>query len=190
MVRRRIQLQEAPKKPSQIFLRVNLVLQNHLNHRMPEIQVRIVRILLHRHALAAAPPEPSERDRSSGFRLGVGEGRWIGVWGGEAVVGGFDRGLWFEVVEEVRELRSANVEIDGEGSELEISPASRHCCCRWRGLDSGFGFEEEKRVLEFGNEFYETVCGNLYLDSRCPSDLMGLRKPLFIYLFLKFVLVN
>lgn len=46
------------------------------------------------------------------------------------MVGGFDRGLWFEVVEEVRELRSANVEIDGEGSELEISPASRHCCCR------------------------------------------------------------
>uniref|UniRef100_A0A0A0KIS5 Uncharacterized protein n=1 Tax=Cucumis sativus TaxID=3659 RepID=A0A0A0KIS5_CUCSA len=134
MVRRRIQLQETPKKPSQIFLRVYLVLQNHLNHRVSEIQVRIVRILLNSNTLPPAPTEASERDRGSGLGVGVGEGRGFGVGGsgGEAMmmmVGGFGGGLWFEVVEEVREeLRSANVEIDGEGSELEISPGSRHCC--------------------------------------------------------------
>lgn len=127
MVRRRIQLQETPKKPSQIFLGVNLVLQNHLNHRMSEIQVRIVGILLHRDTLPPAPPEASERDGGSGLGLGFG----VGGSGGEAMVmvGGFEGGLWLEVVEEVREeLRSANVEIDGEGSGLEISPGSRHCC--------------------------------------------------------------
>ena len=93
---------------------------------MPEIEVRIVRILLDGDALAAGLSEATEGDGGSGIGVRVGERRRIGV-GGEAMIGGFGGGLWFEMVEEVREFWSANVEIDGEGGELEISPASRHC---------------------------------------------------------------
>ena len=127
MVRRRIQLQETTKKPSQVVLRVNLVLQNHLDHRMPEIQVRIVGVFLDGDALAAASTEAAEGDGGSGLGVGVGVGGGRGIGVGEVVEGrGFGGGLRLEV-EEVRELWSANVEIDGEGGEWEVCSTSRHC---------------------------------------------------------------
>lgn len=88
MVRRRIQLQKTPKKSSQIVFGVNLVLQNHLHHRMPEIEIRIVGILFDGDALAAGSSESAEGDGGSGVGIGVGEGRGVGIGGGggEAVV--------------------------------------------------------------------------------------------------------
>lgn len=103
VVRRRVQVDEAAEKLSQVLLRVNLVLQNHLDHRMPEIQVRIVGVFLDGHALAAASADASEGEGGSRLGVGVGdgEGRRFGIGGvGEVmVVWGFGRWLWFEVEE-------------------------------------------------------------------------------------------
>ena len=47
---RAIELQEAVEEVLELIFGVNLLLQNHLQHRLPEIQIRIVRLLLHCHA--------------------------------------------------------------------------------------------------------------------------------------------
>ncbi|KAB2034827.1 hypothetical protein ES319_D04G110800v1 [Gossypium barbadense] len=48
MVIRRIQLQETVEKLSQIIFRIYLFLQYHLQHGVPEVQIRVVGVFLHR----------------------------------------------------------------------------------------------------------------------------------------------
>lgn len=48
---RGIQIKKAFQKLVEIGLRVDLILKYHLQHRMPEILVRIIRFLLHRYAV-------------------------------------------------------------------------------------------------------------------------------------------
>ncbi|PON70071.1 hypothetical protein PanWU01x14_082460 [Parasponia andersonii] len=88
MVGGRVQLEEAVEELAEVVLGVNLVLQYHLQHRLPEVQVRIVRLLLHRHPISADSPEPPHG--GSRRRLVVvgeyGGGRGGGGGGGSVVV--------------------------------------------------------------------------------------------------------
>lgn len=105
---RRIQLQETVEQLFQIIFRVNLLLQNHLQHGLPEIQIRVVRIFLHRHAGAADSAEPLHRPQALDVRVrvggvahrwgvdGGGEGGGVGVprAGGGVVAGLAVGGVW------------------------------------------------------------------------------------------------
>lgn len=66
-----VELQEAVEQLFQIILGVNLLLENHLQHRLPEVQIRVVGILLHRHARAADPAEPLHGAEALDVGLGV-----------------------------------------------------------------------------------------------------------------------
>lgn len=82
-------MKKTAKKLSKPFLSVNFVLQDHLQHRLPEIHIRIVGILLHRHADAADLPEAAasighvgvaqlllRRARGRAEEAAVGVGGW------------------------------------------------------------------------------------------------------------------
>lgn len=66
-----VELQEAVEQLFEIILGVYLLLQNHLQHWLPEIQIRVVGILLHRHARPADPPEPLHGAEALDVGLGV-----------------------------------------------------------------------------------------------------------------------
>ncbi|KAJ6928219.1 hypothetical protein NC651_012045 [Populus alba x Populus x berolinensis] len=51
MLARRIQLQEAVKKLFKMIFRVDVLLQDHLRHRILEILKRVIRILHHSNAV-------------------------------------------------------------------------------------------------------------------------------------------
>ncbi|KZV48972.1 hypothetical protein F511_09568, partial [Dorcoceras hygrometricum] len=81
---RGVELQEAIEKLFQIFFGVNLLLQDHLQHGVAEIEIWVVGIFLHGHALAADPTEAL-----NGFGFGVGGGGPRGFEdGGEGGGGG------------------------------------------------------------------------------------------------------
>ena len=101
MVVRRIELQETVEKLPEIVFRVNLVLENHLEHGAAEVEVGVVGVLLHRHALTADAAEPLDGPQA----LYVGVTRWrsgSGDGGGGVLVGvgvgvvsvGWCSGLW------------------------------------------------------------------------------------------------
>ncbi|KAL7137283.1 hypothetical protein ABFS83_10G081600 [Erythranthe nasuta] len=72
MVVRRVELQETVEQLFQIVFSVYLLLQNHLQHRLPEVQVRVVGVLLHRHARPADPPESLHRLQAPHVGVRVG----------------------------------------------------------------------------------------------------------------------
>lgn len=59
MMGRCVELQETVQQLFQIILGVYLLLQYHLQHRLPEVQIRVVGVFLHCHALPPDPTEPS-----------------------------------------------------------------------------------------------------------------------------------
>lgn len=88
---RRIELKETIEKLPKIILGVYLVLQYHLEHGVPKIQIRVVGILLHRHTFAAHSAEPS--DGPGGIHVVVRVRKLWGVdVGRECCGGGGSRG--------------------------------------------------------------------------------------------------
>lgn len=86
MVVGRVELEEAVEQLLQVVLGVNLLLQNHLQHRLPEVEVRVVGVLLHRHAGPADPAEPLDGAEAADVGVGVG-----GVAGRGSLHGGGER---------------------------------------------------------------------------------------------------
>lgn len=66
MMKRCVELQETVQQLFQIILGVYLLLQYHLQHRLPEVQIRVVGVFLHRHGLPPDPTEPSNGSRLLG----------------------------------------------------------------------------------------------------------------------------
>ena len=107
MVVRRLELQETVEKLPEIVFRVNLVLENHLEHGAAEVEVGVVGVLLHRHALTADAAEPLDGPQTPYVGVGVGVARCRGGVGGGSgggggvvvwVIGGcFGLWLWFGV---------------------------------------------------------------------------------------------
>lgn len=153
MVARRVELQEAVEKLPEIIFRVYLVLQNHLKHGMPKVQVRVAGVLLHRHALAANPAEPLDGRGALGDGPVVGKRSIVvGVWGecggggvfvvgarrrvvvvvlfAAAELGGDELCLGTEYVEELWSSAAAAAYVNGCHSVKELlSGYGRHCWC-------------------------------------------------------------
>lgn len=89
MIVGRIQLQETVKQLLQIISGVNLFLQDHLQHGLAEIEVRVVGVFLHRHALAADSPESLDSLQAFDVRVSVVGGES----GGGVVPGAGGRGV-------------------------------------------------------------------------------------------------
>nr|GMD41627.1 hypothetical protein DM860_010446 [Ipomoea batatas] len=105
MVVRRIELEKAVEELLEVVFGVDVLLQDHLEHGVPEIEVRVVGVFLDGHALAADSPEALHRPEALDFGVGVGGGVGRGerrgggvpraggvvrtVHGGAAVEGGF-----------------------------------------------------------------------------------------------------
>lgn len=101
MVARRVQLQETVQELPEIVFRVYLILQYHLQHRMPEIQIRVVGVFLNGHALASNPSKAFDGLRALGM-IGVDIRKLIRVdvrreCGGGRVGGGRGGGRVFLV---------------------------------------------------------------------------------------------
>lgn len=95
VVVRWIELKETVEKFSEIVFGVNLVLEYHLEHGVSEVQVRVVGVFFHRHALAPHTAEPPHalgvvaelRGRvDMARREGCGGGCGTGGGGGSSVV--------------------------------------------------------------------------------------------------------
>ncbi|KAK2998291.1 hypothetical protein RJ639_023111 [Escallonia herrerae] len=65
-------LQETVEKLAKVVFGVNLLLKYHLQHGVPEIQVRVVGVLLDGEAVAADPTEALEGSKALDVRLHVG----------------------------------------------------------------------------------------------------------------------
>lgn len=137
MVVRRIELKKTVEKLPEIILRVYLILQYHLQHRVPEVQVWIIRVLLHRHA------SPVVAELRRGLRVAWRErGSGGGVGGAAARRGvvpmkpvGLVRGLLGPplrveyVPEEPGPSAAAAAQAHGHGIQNQFFSGTRHCCC-------------------------------------------------------------
>lgn len=145
MVARRIEMKKAAKKLTKPFLCVNFVLQNHLQHRLPEIHVRIVRVFLNCHADAADLPEASSDDLGGVSHVGIGQLllRRAGWWPEEAAVGVGGRGLGLGAEDLWDDgfglSTTAAANVDGDCVEEELSFYGGHCRRRRRNWCGGGG---------------------------------------------------
>ena len=144
MVARGIEMKKTAKKLSKTFLTVNFVLQNHLQHRMSEIHIRNIRILLHRHAGGADLPEPASNYLRAVAHVYIAQlllrqARWrpeeaaVGVGGSGLGLGTED--LWEDGFG-LSATAAANV--DGDGIEEKLFFDGGHCGRRrrkWGGVD-------------------------------------------------------
>nr|GMD46741.1 hypothetical protein DM860_010446 [Ipomoea batatas] len=71
MVVRRIELEKAVEELLEVVFGVDVLLQDHLEHGMPEIEVRVVGVFLDDDALAADSPEALHRPEALDFGIGV-----------------------------------------------------------------------------------------------------------------------
>ncbi|KAK3025889.1 hypothetical protein RJ639_041686 [Escallonia herrerae] len=62
-------LQETVEKLAKVVFRVNLLLEYHLQHGVPEIQVRVVGVLLNGKAVSADPSEALDGSKALDVRL-------------------------------------------------------------------------------------------------------------------------
>nr|GMD16024.1 hypothetical protein DM860_010446 [Ipomoea batatas] len=74
MVVRRIELEKAVEELLEVVFGVDVLLQDHLEHGVPEIEVRVVGVFLNGDALAADSPEALHRPEALDFGIGVGGG--------------------------------------------------------------------------------------------------------------------
>lgn len=139
MLGRRIERQEALQELSEVLLPVYLLLHYHLQYGVLKVEVRVVGLLHHRHAVADSPAAADEMGRRHGVAEGEGGGGIVVISGGEdgpvpragvgvvaveavgvVVNGGF--GFGFGREEEAGELcppaTAAKVHYGGVGEEL------------------------------------------------------------------------
>lgn len=84
---RRIELEKAVEELLEVVFGVDVLLEDHLQHGLPEIEVRVVGVLLDGDALAAYPPKALHSPEA--LYLGVGVGGVVGR--GEGGGGGVPR---------------------------------------------------------------------------------------------------
>ncbi|XP_042018052.1 uncharacterized protein LOC121765853 [Salvia splendens] len=89
VVVRRVELQEAVQELSEIIFGVELLFEDHLQHGASEVEIRVFRLFLDRHALPAQPPEALHRAEALDVRLRGGEAvvRWRLDGGGRGECG-------------------------------------------------------------------------------------------------------
>nr|GMC68202.1 hypothetical protein DM860_010446 [Ipomoea batatas] len=75
MVVRRIELEKAVEELLEVVFGVDVLLQDHLEHGVPEIEVGVVGVFLDGDALAADSPEALHRPEALDFGIGVGGGK-------------------------------------------------------------------------------------------------------------------
>ncbi|RAL51728.1 hypothetical protein DM860_010446 [Cuscuta australis] len=163
----RIELQETVEELFKVVFGVDVLLENHLEHGVPEVEVRVVGVFLDGDALPADPPEavhrPEALDLGVGFRGGVvvvvGRGECGG--GGVPRAGGVigvvhrrrrcGRGGGFVVVVAAAGLgeedggefgpsaAAAAANLDSEAAQNNLFLVRRHCrrCSVYRGNGRG-----------------------------------------------------
>nr|GMD86742.1 hypothetical protein DM860_010446 [Ipomoea batatas] len=67
-------MQEAIEEDLEVVLGVDISLEDHLKHGLPEIEVGVAGVLLHGHALAVDPPEALHRLQGPDIGVSGGEG--------------------------------------------------------------------------------------------------------------------
>jgi len=136
VVVRRIELEETVEKFSEIVFGVNLVLEYHLEHGVSEVEVRVVGVFLHRHALSPYAAEASHAlgvvaelsgrvdvaGREGGGGCGAGGSSVVSVLGPVMGLGleGGPLGATFgveNVAEKLGPSAGAAAQVDGDGVE-------------------------------------------------------------------------
>lgn len=137
VVVRLVEGEETVEKLSEIVFGVNLILENHLKHRLTEIEVRVVGVFLDGDGGSGGCSgggrgvgEPMGGGGNGGGRGGSGGGGRVAV----AVIRGVESGLFGETVEKRRQVwkltaAAANVyNRDSLKDHLLLLAFARHCC--------------------------------------------------------------